>query len=250
MEALAEELRRLKAGIAGMQGRLDFVLAEIAAELEHELRGTNAQPIGEVQLAVQDEVQLDAGLGVSLDPATPAAATEPPTAANVQASSDKTDIAAFVPGEPVAAAVPSFCNDQLPVVHDIDAAAVLVARPVETPRHIEAATAAMPADAGSLANLPGDATELTCHGVTSPAPTDLASNVIVLDEHCKTAKRKPGSAVLAAGRWAAAVALIALVGAVAVAGTGFATNFGELFKRKDGCAHAPPICTILPGIPL
>jgi hypothetical protein len=82
--------------------------------------------------------------------------------------------------------------------------------------------------------------------VDTPAAELPSQNVVILAEH-RPEPGKPRGVIARTMRWAAAIALIATVAAVAAAGTGFAGN-GELLI-KSVCAIAGEGCSITLGMP-
>ena len=80
----------------------------------------------------------------------------------------------------------------------------------------------------------------------APAAELPGQNIIVLAEHRETSGKRRG-VIAHTARWAAAIALIATVAAVAATGTGFAGN-GELII-KSVCAIASEGCSLPLGMP-
>ncbi|KAB2920559.1 MAG: hypothetical protein F9K29_01605 [Hyphomicrobiaceae bacterium] len=153
MEAFIEELRLVKAGIAEMQGRLDYILNELAAEIRSELD-------------IQGEEAPEA------DRPPPAEIVQPEGVADMPVEAPALRDTAAGPAEalPVAAetaiAIETICKpapvsgDQLPLVRGIDEAAVaaLADRGVTTFAGIAALSAD---DVAAIGQLLGDARRIS-----------------------------------------------------------------------------------------
>lgn len=241
MEMLGAELRLLKGAIEQVHGRFELLLAEMA-DLQHEHQVSNEPSAPEILPPSLTEEPDTAPL---------------PASSILDASSHELDLAACNTHEASAVEPIISIADPLPaidakeiIVEAIPAIAPEQAQdndtPVpETPRSEE--TELHEPLAPEIAPLTVAVAEPTTEAAaTIPAlPQSEACEIIVLDSRRRAMTRDFRTSIRTAARWAAAVALIALAGTVAAAGTGFASNVSELFKRTDGCSRAPLICTIL-----
>lgn len=280
MQSLAGELRLLQSAMADMQGRLDALLAEIGAGFEHasaasETRALpeqagDAEPPQAVEIAeivaanapveVQpasetgmDLEQVDAELATTAETELPApiaqepeldCASDEPVIAVEMPAGEETILAAATDAEAAETIAPSVETAEAASIEAQDIA-VIVEPTSETPAIAEAAetTAETPAETITLVEVPAEALATKAEVV----PQTLSTNVVVLAGR-RRAPRKTRTVASRVGRWAAVIALIAIVVAVAATGTGFAGN-GQFLIVKDVCALAGDVCSIMPGIP-
>ena len=260
MEALANELRLLKCAMADMQGRLDTVLIEIGAELEHvhakaEPSSATAPEWHEPQVIAERPADIEPAIRADTQLLSPTHAIEEQPIDDL-----------FVDAEPEAqiettetaiASVVEACESNLPAIEpagielaDIAAPAETAEPATETPAIAEAAETATEIVTEPIA-LADIAAEPLAEAVAEPLTAgtqaiETLSTVVVLADR-RTKPRKTQSAIDRVGRWAAIIALIAIAAAVAT-GTGLAGH-GELLTVSRVCALSGEVCSIVPGIP-
>jgi hypothetical protein len=210
MEALAEELRLLKASLAAMQGQLDGLLSELDVQSPDEQAGQAFQSLREAGPAAEQEpasgwaeqVQHPAELLAAVDDPPANAESEPILSADEPSDSHGPAIS-----EPIAAA------GEAPVIEDGVAETATID---SVPAAEEGAVTAVAEPAGAEPQA----------APTTEATAEPPASVTVLAERRRTAPRVPRSGL----RWAAAIALIAaIVAGVAAAGSGFAKREADLY---------------------
>ena len=251
MELLSRELRLLKGAVDQLHARLELLLAEIAdPQCEHE--AGKEELVAEIQPDSNHHSPSGENSDVLPCPEPPDTALLLSASPELDASSEEIQVAISVADGPSAPVATAVCPDPLPPILGTDAAKLVdeasaqansrLLEHSETPA-IQAAPPSVArlteiaSQAVAVAQLPADGAEAACALAEPPSPSVQSCNVIVPDERRKEAPQKYPTTVRTVGRWAAAVALIALLVAVAAAGTGFA-GFGELFTLK-----------VSPGIP-
>jgi hypothetical protein len=224
IEMLAEELRQLKSGIEHAQARLAFVLAQF----ETALQGGAADALGapsETHAAEKDATSLAAAL-----------------------ASARPDRPAFEPGELEAKVEPedTDCEVATEATEEIEAEAEVVVEPVAEAAPAEGTEAGTDATGTPFAPVAAD--EPIVEIVAAEAlevrrePARIAadavqtappSNVIVLYEHPRIRPQVPRSGMVVAGRWAASIAVIATIAAIAAAGTGLARREAQVITGSN-----------------
>jgi hypothetical protein len=280
--AIAGELRLLKSAMSDMQGRLDSFLVEIGSQLnspaevgsgdealEPQDEATSAVVIEAIQAdapaagfaEAADLVQAEAEIDTCLEPI---ASSEVVTIDAVDAAQDEITVTETAAAE----AIESEMQFEVPVASEIEITEPIAPISVSD-LGLEAAVAESTAEiavAAEVAEVETDAAALPISAPIaavelSPGPqvsdtTALSGNVIALAER-RVTPRAGRSAIVRAGRWAAAITLIVGVAALAAAGTGFAGQFaghlvghGELLlTAKHICAPAGEFCSLVLGTP-
>jgi hypothetical protein len=236
-----------------MQGRLDFVLTEIASELEREPLNTNAEAVDDPQPATQDN-QSDDKLDSCLD------------------GSNGTRITTSFQNEPEAE-MSADSSDEFTLIHDIDAAppaeAIGVVHQAESvevdvladafdSHEVEGSSAGqhdiplieaclpaegpeagLPTEAILVAVLPDSSAESAARGATLALASPFPWNAVVLGARHEQATQ-PRSAATRSRRWAAITVVTAAAIAAAAAGSGFATLETRSGKGSPGRSAEQP----------
>jgi len=224
LEALAEELAHLKAAVDMMASSIESMLADIRADVPCEI---NAPELSDPSTPVAKDENCEQDTGAALACAAPAASMAPPALSTEEADSDAIASAKPAVIETETSVQPICCAGEPARAGGADASPIGIEISAETSSAVDgqglAVDAVMPPDPPSV---PSE-TSGKIHATTGDMPWHI------LEQHGKTLAPKPASRVLTGPRWAAAVALIVTLTALAAAGTGFADRRDAELQLAD-----------------
>jgi hypothetical protein len=246
LQLLSAELRLLKSAVEQLHGRFELLLAEVG-DLQREHHGDTGERAGELELQRDEEVVADEKSDLLRGQSVPDAKGQPSTTSQLDVispqehpASSTADQSPTVLDDGAAPAASMSLVDSTPGDRrslDEDASAPAKGSTVEATSSYEPEQVVSAITAAAEPQLqPGDADRVA---ETAQRPSPPPSDVIILSHH-RQAVRTRTHAARVVGRWAAAIALLAISASFA-AGLPFGLQIQHAAAQQlGGLLHAMP----------